>query len=158
LTTAGVCLNLGALFYYKYLFTVVAFASRHTPLVAAIDPIVLPLGISFFSFTQIGYLVDCKAGVTQDRDLLNYVLFVTFFPHLIAGPILHNRDVMPQFADADTYRLSLDNLGVGISIFVIGLVKKAICADPLAGWVATGYAQPAALDTVAAWNLTLCYS
>ena len=63
---------------------------------------ILPLGISFFTFTQIGYLLDCKAGVVKERSLLSYVLFVTFFPHLIAGPILHHKEMMPQFAQPET--------------------------------------------------------
>ena len=158
ITVAGVAFNLGALFYYKYLFAVVAFASHLVPAIHTIDPIVLPLGISFFSFTQIGYLIDCRAGVTRDRDPLNYMLFVTFFPHLIAGPILHNRDIMPQFADPRTYRVSLENLAVGLSIFVIGLVKKVVLADPLSSWVAQGYAHTGNIEWMAAWNLALCYS
>ena len=118
----------------------------------------MPLGISFFSFTQIGYLIDCKAGITQDRNFLNYMLFVTFFPHLIAGPDLHNRDIMPQFGDPRTYRLSLENLAVGLSIFAIGLVKKVVCADPLSDWVVTGYAHTDAIGWVSSWHLALCYS
>ena len=90
--------------------------------------VILPLGISFFTFTQIGYLVDVKQGVAKDRGLLNYVLFVTFFPHLIAGPILHNREMMPQFADRSTYRFSSQQFRAsGMTIFVIGLLKK--CAS-----------------------------
>lgn len=158
ITAAGVCFNLGALFYYKYLFSVLGFVSHFVPVVHGIDPIILPLGISFFSFTQIGYLIDCKAGVTRDRSLLNYMLFVTFFPHLIAGPILHNRDIMPQFADPRTYRMSLDNLAVGLSIFVIGLLKKVVFADPLSSWVAEGYAHTNGIGWMAAWNVALCYS
>lgn len=158
ITVSGVCLNLGALFYYKYLFWVVSLVVRFVPAVHGIDPIVLPLGISFFTFTQIGYLVDCRAGITRDRSLLNYALFVTFFPHLIAGPILHNRDIMPQFGDSRTYRVSLENLAVGLSIFVIGLVKKVVCADPLSEWVIGGYAHTDGIGWWAAWHLALCYS
>ncbi len=158
LAAAGVAFNLGALFYYKYLFSVLGFLSHIVPTVHAIDPIVLPLGISFFSFTQIGFLIDCKAGVAQDRSLLNYTLFVTFFPHLIAGPILHNRDIMPQFAERGTYRFSMDNLAVGLTIFVIGLAKKVLCADPLSDWVSSGYARTADISASSAWHLALCYS
>ncbi|MEA2738123.1 MAG: alginate O-acetyltransferase complex protein AlgI [Acetobacteraceae bacterium] len=158
ITVCGVTFNLGALFYYKYLFWVISSASHFVPVVHAIDPIVLPLGISFFSFTQIGYLIDCKAGIAQDRNFLNYMLFVTFFPHLVAGPILHNRDIMPQFGDARTYRLSLENLAVGLSVFVIGLVKKVVCADPLSDWVVSGYAHTSGIGWLTAWNLALCYS
>jgi alginate O-acetyltransferase complex protein AlgI len=158
LTAAGVGFDLGALFYYKYLFSIVGFIGHFSPVVHGIDPIVLPLGISFFTFTQIGYLIDCKAGITTDRSLLNYMLFVTFFPHLIAGPILHNRDIMPQFGSAGTYRVSPENISIGLSIFAIGLVKKTVCADPLSDWVVSGYAQTAGIGWLSAWHLALCYS
>jgi len=155
---SGVGFNLAALFYYKYLVWIVSIAAHLVPVVHELDPIVLPLGISFFSFTQIGYLVDCKAGITRDRNFLNYMLFVTFFPHLIAGPILHNRDIMPQFGDPRTYRLSLENLSVGLSIFAIGLVKKVIFADPLSDGVVSGYAHTDGIGWLSAWNLALSYS
>jgi len=74
---------------------------------------VLPLDISFF--TQIGYLLGCRNGVARDRSLLNYALFVIVFPHLIAGPIVHNREIMPQVADPATYRCSAQNIGSGAS-------------------------------------------
>ena len=154
----GVAFNLGTLFYYKYLYWVVGSIAHFVPTVHTIDPIVLPLGISFFSFTQIGYLIDCKAGIARDRNFLNYMLFVTFFPHLIAGPILHNRDIMPQFGNPRTYRLSPKNLSIGLSIFFIGLLKKAVCADPLSEWVVDGYAHTGGTGLLPAWNLALCYS
>lgn len=158
ITAAGVTFNVAALVYYKYLFTLVTFIHGFVPELATIDPIVLPLGISFFTFTQIGYLIDCKAGLTRDRNPLNYMLFVTFFPHLIAGPILHNRDIMPQFADARTYRADTRNIAVGLTIFVIGLLKKTAGADPLSAIVHDGYAHTGSLDLVGAWNLALAYS
>ena len=78
----------------------------------------LPVGISFFTFTQLGYLMDCRHGIAKDRNLLDYVVFVTFFPHLIAGPILHNGEMMPQFADPATYRFNPIGFAVGVGIFV----------------------------------------
>ena len=155
---AGIAFNLTALFYYKYLFSILSFIHDFAPSSPTIDAVVLPLGISFFSFTQIGYLIDCKTGVTRDRNILNYVLFVTFFPHLIAGPILHNRDIMPQFADPRTYRISRESMSVGTTIFVIGLAKKVLAADPLSDWVAEGYAHPGNLGLAGAWNVALSYS
>ncbi|HET6306428.1 MAG TPA: MBOAT family O-acyltransferase, partial [Rhodopila sp.] len=120
--------------------------------------IVLPLGISFFTFTQIGYLVDTRQGVATDRGLLNYLLFVTFFPHLIAGPILHNREIMPQFAQPATYRFSSENLAVGVSIFVIGLLKKCLLADTIGSVVAPGFDSAEHLPMLASWNVALSYS
>ena len=103
----GVAADLLTLFYYKYAAALAASLGFSNIGDIPLHDIVLPLGISFFTFTQIGYLLDCQQGVAQGpRDLLDYVLFVTFFPHLIAGPILHNREMMPQFADPATYRFS----------------------------------------------------
>jgi alginate O-acetyltransferase complex protein AlgI len=116
------------------------------------------LGISFYTFTQIGYLVDVKQGVARNRGPFNYALFVTFFPHLIAGPILHNREIMPQFADERTYRFSSANLAVGTTIFVIGLLKKTIFADPLSTTVASGFSHAGDLSLVDSWHTALCYS
>jgi D-alanyl-lipoteichoic acid acyltransferase DltB (MBOAT superfamily) len=156
--TAAIAANLGALVYYKYLASIMQAATGLGLIDVATPDIVLPLGISFFTFTQIGYLVDIKQDVAKDRGILNYVLFVTFFPHLIAGPILHNREVMPQFGDGATYRFSTENLAVGLSIFVIGLAKKCLLADPLSVSVASGYAATTDLPLFAAWNAALCYS
>ena len=110
LITAGVAANLLLLGYYKYLFPLLGFLHRVGWTSVNFGSVILPIGISFFTFTQIGYLVDCRQGLVRERGLLNYVLFVTFFPHLIAGPILHHREIMPQFADDATYRFKSDNL------------------------------------------------
>ncbi|HWG16649.1 MAG TPA: MBOAT family protein, partial [Acidobacteriaceae bacterium] len=93
----GIALNLTALFYFKYLYRFMT--TLHELHVANLHPhpILLPLGISFFTFTQISYLVDLAQGQAEIQDPLSYLLFVTFFPHLIAGPILHHKEMMPQF-------------------------------------------------------------
>ncbi len=154
----AIAANLLALAYYKYLSSVFV-ALTGLGLVHGTTPdIVLPLGISFFTFTQIGYLVDRKQGLARSRGPLDYVLFVTFFPHLIAGPILHNGEIMPQFADRKTYRFSRENLCVGSTIFVIGLTKKCLFADPLSICVRTGFADPGHLPFLAAWNTAICAS
>jgi alginate O-acetyltransferase complex protein AlgI len=154
----AITFNLAALIYYKYLPSLIEAATGWGLLHAAVPAIVLPLGISFFTFTQIGYLVDTSQGVAADRGLLNYVLFVTFFPHLIAGPILHNREIMPQFAQPATYRFSSENLAVGVSIFVIGLLKKCLLADTIGTAVGPGFDAAAHLPVLAAWNVALSYS
>ena len=154
----GITGDLAVLIYYKYLAALVGFAAGLGFTSLHVPSILLPLGISFFTFTQIGYLVDIRQGVARDRGLLNYMLFVTFFPHLIAGPILHNREIMPQFAQAQTYRFSSRNLTVGIVIFVIGLAKKCLFADPIASNVATGFAAPDHLTMLSAWQLMLTYA
>jgi len=96
--------------------------------------------------------------VAKTRDLLSYVLFVTFFPHLIAGPILHNREMMPQFADRSTYRFSGANLAVGLTIFAIGLAKKVLLADPLAGDVAANFGHAGNAGLIASWYAVIGYS
>jgi D-alanyl-lipoteichoic acid acyltransferase DltB (MBOAT superfamily) len=132
ITTAGVGADIALLFHYKYFVTLVNFAQDWGLAGTRLDDIILPLGISFFTFTQIGFLLDCRAGIVKERSLLSYVLFVTFFPHLIAGPILHHKEMMPQFAQPDNYRFRAENLSVGGTLFVIGLAKKVLLADPIA--------------------------
>lgn len=158
LLAAAVTLNLVALFYFKYFFEVARFLSERAGLDVHADPIILPLGISFFTFTQIGYLIDVKQGAARDTGFLNYVLFVTFFPHLIAGPILHHREMMPQFAEKTTYRFSLLNFSVGMTVFALGLFKKAVLADPLGHAVGAGFAAPETLSLFGAWWVAIKYS
>ena len=154
----GITADLAALFYFKYAVGLADFFGFQTVAGRPFWEIVLPLGISFFTFTQIGYLVDVKQGVAKTRDFLSYVLFVTFFPHLIAGPILHNREMMTQFADRSTYRFDAGNLAVGLTIFGIGLAKKVLLADPLAADVATNFSHPAFLGLTDAWYAVIGYS
>jgi alginate O-acetyltransferase complex protein AlgI len=124
----------------------------------AIDGIILPLGISFFTFTQIGYLLDMRAGLVSEKGMLNYVLFVTFFPHLIAGPILHHKEIMPQFADPANYKFRSENISVGGTLFIIGLAKKVLFADGIAHWAEDGFANPAELQFYQAWGASLSYA
>jgi alginate O-acetyltransferase complex protein AlgI len=154
----GIGADLLALFYYKYAAGFATFFGFQTVAGVPFWEIVLPLGISFFTFTQIGYLVDVKQGVAKTRDLLSYVLFVTFFPHLIAGPILHNREMMPQFAEPTTYRFSSANLSIGLTIFAIGLAKKVLLADPLAADVAVNFAHPGSSGLITSWYAVIGYS
>ena len=154
----GISADVAGLFYFKYAAEFARSLGFQSVAGVPLAEIVLPLGISFFTFTQIGYLVDVKQGVAKTRDLLSYVLFVTFFPHLIAGPILHNREMMPQFADPGTYRFSGANLAVGLTIFAIGLVKKLILADPLAADVAVNFMHPETDGLVTAWYAVIGYS
>jgi alginate O-acetyltransferase complex protein AlgI len=158
LLAGGITLNLAALVYYKYLFPLIGFLHGVDWLSFDLGAVILPLGISFFTFTQIGYLVDCAEGLVEERKLSNYVLFVTFFPHLIAGPILHHREIMPQFADADTYRLNGRKLGAGFALFVLGLVKKVLLADTIAPYADTGFAHTGQLGFLGSWSTALAYS
>jgi alginate O-acetyltransferase complex protein AlgI len=158
LLTLAIVVDLGALAYYKYLFAIVQTLNTHLGLSFHFDEIALPIGISFFTFTQIGYLLDVKQGMTEERGFLNYIMFVTFFPHLVAGPILHNREMMPQYADEKTYRVSASNISIGLALFVMGLAKKTLLADPHSAAVASGFAHTGALSAGEAWHVVLSYS
>jgi alginate O-acetyltransferase complex protein AlgI len=128
----AVATNLAVLAYFKYanflLSTANVLAGTRFPLLS----IILPLGISFFTFTQIAYLADVYAGKVQQRNPIHYLLFVTWFPHLIAGPVLHHSEMMPQFALAQNYRPRLENFVIGFAFLVIGLAKKILVADSVA--------------------------
>ncbi|HEY8290321.1 MAG TPA: MBOAT family O-acyltransferase, partial [Acetobacteraceae bacterium] len=156
-TAFGVAANLGALAWCKYLAAVLDILGLHAAATHAGDP-VLPLGLSFFTFTQIGYLLDCRAGLAERSSLPDYVLFVTFFPSIAAGPILTDREIMPQLADRMTWRPSAMNLCIGGGFFLIGLLKKTLLADPLSEIVAPGFARPDALSLLVAWQTALGYS
>ena len=154
----GIAANLGTLVWFKYLYVMLTSLASLGVLHGPFRHVTLPLGISFFTFTQIGYLIDFRQGVTKDRGLLNYLLFVSFFPHLIAGPILHNREIMPQFGDRRNYGLRTENIAIGLTIFIIGLGKKCLLADPLSGDVIAGFSDPASLGLVSSWHVALAYT
>lgn len=93
--------------------------------------IILPIGISFFTFQLIAFLVDSFRGETKNYDVLDYLLFITFFPQLIVGPIIHHAEIVPQFADSRNHHLIYQNVARGLFIFSIGCAKKMLVADPL---------------------------
>ena len=134
--------DLALLGYYKYtnyfLSTVNSLAGTTYEMAA----ILLPLGISFYTFQQITLLVDVSRGQVKEFRFRDFLLFVIFFPHLIAGPIVHHREMMPQFQKA-TWRFDWTNLAVGISLFAMGLFKKAVIADGIAEHVAPIFADAA---------------
>lgn len=132
LLSLGVVLNLGVLGYYKYAHFVVTNCDHFFGMHWQMGDILLPLAISFFTFTQIAYLVDAYHGVTEEYDFLYYAFFVSFFPHLIAGPIVSYRRLMPQFSQSLTYRFQAENVAAGLSLFSVGLLKKVVIADNLA--------------------------
>ncbi|MGD2118997.1 MAG: MBOAT family protein [Chromatiales bacterium] len=128
----GVSLNLALLGYYKYFNFFVDTANEVFGSGLQVEAIILPLAISFFTFQQIAYLVDAWKGEAREYNFLHYCLFVTFFPQLIAGPIVHHKEMLPQFMRDSTYRVRYINLAVGLSIFLVGLFKKVIVADNFA--------------------------
>lgn len=154
----GIVANLLLLGYYKYTDFLLGnvngiFGTNHQ-----LPHIVLPLAISFFTFTQIVYLVDSYRGETAEYNLLNYSLFVTFFPHLIAGPIVHHRQIMPQFASRWTLARRYSNILKGLLIFAIGLFKKVVIADSFAVWATAGFDGGHTLGFFSAWATSLSYT
>ena len=154
---AAIALNLGALCWFKYLFPLLNFVNGHLHLGRQWSNVLLPLGISFFTFTQIAFLVDLQQGAAVQQDFFSYLLFVTFFPHLIAGPILHHRDIMPQFQQNRSYGLSFHDLAIGFSWFAMGLFKKVIIADNLAPTADVIFAMHGHVRTGEAWVGVLSY-
>jgi D-alanyl-lipoteichoic acid acyltransferase DltB (MBOAT superfamily) len=128
----GITANLAAIAYFKYANFFVANLNALGGSSYVLGEIILPLGISFFTFTQIAYLVDTYRREAKEYDFLHYILFVTFFPHLIAGPIVHHYQLIPQFARSEVYRFSAYDFTVGLGIFCIGLFKKVVIADRFA--------------------------
>lgn len=128
----GVVINLLLLGYFKYAGFFIENLNVLFDSGMSASDIILPLAISFFTFQQIAYLVDAYKGDTKEYDFLQYCLFVTFFPQLIAGPIVHHKEMLPQFARKIIYRLDIRSLSIGLSIFTIGLFKKVVIADGIA--------------------------
>jgi len=118
----------------------------------------LPLGISFFTFTQIAFLVDVSRRKATEPSPANYSLFVTFFPHLLSGPIIHHSEMMPQFASSSNKQLVWENVGRGMFLLVIGLSKKIFLADPLAPLVADGFDHAAGVGGFQAWLSAFSYT
>src|SRR5512137_1428640 len=125
----GIVVNIGFLGYYKYMDFFIANINTAFTADISLLHIVLPLGISFFTITQIAFLVDCYEGLVEERKLLNYAMFVTFFPHLLAGPILHHKEMMPQFDRLRNKVLNYKNFSLGLFLFFLGLFKKVGLAD-----------------------------
>ena len=161
LLTAGVALNLGAIAYFKYANFFIDSANALMATNIHLEKIILPLAISFFTFQQIAYLVDSYQQVTKESSLLNYSLFVCFFPQLIAGPIVHHREMMPQFGQTALGQFNHKHIAIGFSIFVVGLFKKVVIADHIARYstpMFEGAHQGEEISFFAAWLGSLSYT
>ncbi|EFM11153.1 membrane bound O-acyl transferase MBOAT family protein [Paenibacillus curdlanolyticus YK9] len=154
----GIIFNLGLLGYFKYfdflLTNINALLSTHAKLL----DITLPLAISFFTFQQISYLVDCYKGKVTSYNFINYTLFITFFPHLIAGPIVHHKVMMPQFQNKQNLKINMQNIALGVMVFTIGLFKKVVLADQFSTTVSDGMNQLGTITFFDAWTVILSYS
>lgn len=156
----GIIFNIALLGYYKYTDFFITNINQLFGFQYAMHNIVLPLGISFFTFTQIAYLVETYRGKVNNHHFASYVLFVTYFPHLLAGPIIHYEDVMPQFLDKRLKYVNWENMSRGMFLFSLGLFKKVIIADGLAVWADSGYMalEKMDLNMIAAWATALAYT
>ncbi len=155
----GIVGNLLLLGIFKYtgffLNTVHAIAGNK---IIEVPQIVLPLGISFFTFTQSAYLVDLYRRETKTHSFLTYCEFVTIFPHLIAGPIISHKEMVPQFVAAKNYVVDYRNVATGICLFTMGLFKKVVIADKLSPWVADAFARADVLTFLEAWIGAISYT
>ncbi len=154
----GILFNLGILFYFKYYDFFFENINALFQTDFTLKHILLPLGISFFTFQQISFIVDRCLGKAEHYSFANYITFVTFFPQLIAGPIVLYKEMMPQFEDISNRKFSLDNFYKGISLFTLGLGKKVLLADVLALPVNFGFQNTLFLDTPSTLLLILAYT
>jgi alginate O-acetyltransferase complex protein AlgI len=161
LLTLAVATDLALLAVFKYTDFFITTYDQLTGALVPLTHIVLPLGISFFTFTQIAFLVDVSRGIVTEYSPIHYLLFVTYFPHLIAGPVLHHKQMMPQFAAPSTYRFNAAAFTQGFAIFLVGLAKKIVLADSLSGFVAPLFdavEHGTAVTFFEAWAAALAYT
>lgn len=163
LLTVGITVNLAYLGWFKYALFIATISHDlfETGISQFLSEIVLPLGISFFTFTQIAFLVDVWRDHSERPPFSSYLLFVTYFPHLIAGPILHHKEMMPQFNNLLERAPNLEKLGIGLSIFVLGLAKKMLIADSVAIYsdqVFNAAGQGTHLSILEGWCGALAYT
>ncbi|MDH3974416.1 MAG: MBOAT family protein [Deltaproteobacteria bacterium] len=157
----GISANLSLLAYYKYANFFIDNVNYVTGTDFQLDKIILPLAISFFTFQQITFLIDAYRGITKEYSFSHYCLFVTFFPQLIAGPIVHHQEMLPQFAKKEIYKFDYENISVGMTIFFIGLFKKVVIADGIAMHASSVFAMAennSILTMTEAWGGAMAYT
>ncbi len=158
LLTFGILANLSLLGYFKYADFFIGNLNSVIGSDIGLLSLALPLAISFFTFQQIAYLVDSYRQETAEYDFLNYALFVTFFPQLIAGPIVHHKEMMPQFASRWNLVKNYRNIALGLFVFSMGLFKKVVIADTFATWATNGFDKAEVLNLIEAWATSLSYT
>ena len=158
LLALGISANLALLGYFKYSDFFIENVNLAFDSSLSLMHLALPLAISFFTFQQIAYLVDSYKAETKEYDFLNYALFVSFFPQLIAGPIVHHKEMMPQFSSPGNLVKNSKNIAMGLFIFSIGLYKKVVIADYFAVWATEGFDTVELLTMSEAWITSLSYT
>ncbi len=154
----GILFNLSLLGYYKYADFFLSNVNRALGISFSLPQLLLPLAISFFTFQQIAYLLDCSRDNAKEYDFLSYCLFVSFFPQLIAGPIVHHQEMMPQFLRLRNRFFSFPNAALGLFFFSLGLFKKVWIADQFSVWAGMGFSSKTALTFFDAWGTALSYT
>ena len=154
----GIVFNLALLSLFKYADFFIGNINFVAGTEYSLLNLVLPLAISFFTFQQIAYLADSYTIRMRQSGLLDYCVFVAFFPQLIAGPIVHHRQMMPQFASLRAKFVNWGNIATGVFIFSLGLFKKVVIADAFAVWATAGFDGGADLLLLEAWAVSLSYT
>ena len=159
--TLAIGCNLAVLFWFKYVVFVTENLNLWFGTGWTFAKVALPLGLSFITFQKIGLLVDAYKGKARDYDPLHYALFVSFFPQLIAGPIVHHAGFIPQFEQDRIYRPNMERFAVGLTVLAIGLFKKTVLADSIAPFADTVFAAAAAgksITLIEGWCGALAYT
>ena len=149
--------NVGLLVYYKYADFLIENFNAVFGTQFSLLHLLLPLAISFYTFQTIAYQVDCYKGIAKNRNFIDFALFISFFPQLIAGPIVHHKELIPQLNQPELKRLNAENIARGVVLFTIGLAKKVLVADSVSVMVAQGYANTSALSGTEAWMTAFAF-
>ena len=158
LLLTGIFFNVGLLAFYKYSDFSIENYNYVTGGCIGLLNLILPLGISFFTFTQIAFIVDTYRGKAKEFNITNYILFVTYFPHLIAGPIIHHREMMPQFDELKNKSIQWKNIHCGTFLFSMGLAKKVLIADRISLYAVNGFDNATSLTFFEGWITSLSYT
>ena len=158
LLAAGIAVNIGILFYFKYYDFFIENVNAVFKTDLKLMGIMLPLGISFYTFQQLSYVIDSYRGECENYSFLEYASYVSFFPQLIAGPIVYHNELIPALKDKANHRPDYENLSRGIYAFALGLAKKVLIADTFSKVVAIGYDSMNDLNTVSVLTVMICYS
>ena len=154
----GLVFNIGVLFYFKYYDFFISNINYLLHTDFNLKHLLLPLGISFFTFQQLSYVIDCYKNTADEYPFVDYALFVTFFPQLIAGPIVLHSETIPQFNNKENHRFNPSNMNKGIYAFSLGMAKKVLVADTLGLLVNDGFANIQGLGTIMAMIVMLSYT
>lgn len=154
----GVVVDVLLLGYFKYRNFFIENTNEVFGTSFNLHQLILPLGISFITFQTIAFLVDCYRHETRETNILSYSLFVSFFPQLIAGPIVHHGEMLPQFKNQNNKHINYENILRGGLILMLGIIKKVIIADTFAIWANKGFAATSSLNFIEAWMTSLSYT